>query len=338
LEVNQILEVYGMKKIALVSTGGTIAMKTDETGLAKPSLTGDDLLSKIPAFKETVTVETFSFKNVPSAHITLEDLISLKSLVGDLKKRGFDGVVITHGTDTLEETAYFLDLTVGSDIAVVLTGAQRNPSMISSDGPLNLMDSLLVAADDVSKDMGVLVVFSSEIVAAREAMKFHRTRVDTFKSLEFGPLGVVNNNKVIWYRKPIIKDTYNINRLVKEVDIVSCYLGADFSIIYSSIDKGAKGIVIQALGAGHIPFAMLDGIKEAIKRKIPVVMTSRVPLGRLLTDTYGFEGGERYLKDIGVIFGEDLSAQKARIKLIVLLSAGLSNEDIKKEFEKHFYM
>ncbi|MDI6600772.1 MAG: asparaginase domain-containing protein [Thermoanaerobacteraceae bacterium] len=162
-----------MKKIVIISTGGTIAMGKDESGLAN--------------IKKDTIIETFQFSNVPSSYLTLADLCQLRSCILGFQSKGYDVVVITHGTDTLEETAYFLDISLKTNIPIILTGAQRNPSLISSDGPLNLYDSILVASDDQAKEMGVVVVFSSEIVAAREATKFHRTRVDTFKSLEFGP-------------------------------------------------------------------------------------------------------------------------------------------------------
>jgi L-asparaginase len=324
-------------KIAVISTGGTIAMKNTGDGLAGPALTGDDLVSYIPAVRDDLSIETFSFCNVPSTYITLEDLARLKAFIAGLKDKGFDGVVITHGTDTMEETAFFLDITAPRDIAIVLTGAQRNASLPSSDGPVNLMDSILVASDKRTAQMGVVVVFASEILPAREVTKFHRTRVDTFKALEFGPLGTVSNNSVIWYRQPLIHYTYPVGLMDKRVDIIPCYLGADSRGIFSCLEKGVDGLVIDATGAGHVPPAMLDGIKKAVDSQIPVVMTSRVPLGRLLTDTYGFVGAERYLRDNGVIFGEDLPAWKARIKLIVLLSNGLSVRQIRHEFENDFY-
>lgn len=327
-----------IKKIAVITTGGTIAMKADKTGFASPALNGSELVSAIPSLKGRAEIEVFAFRNVPSAYLTMDDLAELKDYIEGLKKDGFEGVVITHGTDSMEETAYFLDLTVQSEIAVVLTGAQRNPSLISSDGPVNLMDAIFAAANDNTPEMGTVIVFASEIVAAREATKFHRTRVDTFKSLEFGPLGVVNNNRVIWYRRPPAREVYNIERADRRVEIINSYTGADSDIIFSCIEKGTDGLIVDAMGAGHVPPGMLEGIKAAIERDIPVVLTSRVPTGRLLTDTYGFEGGEKHLRSLGVIFGEDLSAWKARIKLIILLAAGFTTDQIRHGFEYRFYI
>jgi L-asparaginase len=312
-------------------------MKANHTGLVNPVLDGKELMAAIPSLKDRAAVEVFSFRNVPSSYLTMDDLIQLNNFIGQLEDKGFSGVVITHGTDTMEETAYFIDITFRGDISVVLTGAQRNPSLISPDGPVNLSDAILTAADDRTHGMGVVIVFASEIIAAREATKFHRSRVDTFKSLEFGPLGVINNDRVIWYRMPVMAAKYAAVAADKRVDIINSYIGADSSMIYSSMEKGAAGIVIEALGGGHVTPGMLDGIKKALETGLPVVLTSRVPMGRLLTDTYGYEGGEKHLRNLGVILGEDLSAWKARIKLIVLLSAGLSPDKIKHEFENRFY-
>ncbi len=325
------------KKIAVVSTGGTIAMKVDKSGFAVPALGAKELIATLPNISEHVDVSDIAFKNVPSPQITHEDLVELRNLVIDLKNKGFDGVVITHGTDTMEETAYFFDLTTDIGIPIVLTGAQRNPSSISSDVQLNLMDSILVAADDKTAEMGVVIVFSSEIVPAREATKYHRSRVDTFKSLEFGPIGTISNNKVLWFRKPMIRDTYGIGDFSKTVDIIPSYLGSDSRMMENSIKDGVDGIILQGIGGGHVPKAMLDGIQKAIDKGIPVVLTSRVPTGRLFTDTYGYEGAERQLRSMGVIFGEDLSPFKARIKLLVLLSLGFDYDKIRSEFEKKLY-
>ena len=326
-----------MKKVAVISTGGTISMKSDKSGFAVPTLGAKELLDTLPGISEQIKVSDVSFKNIPSAHMTIEDLLELRALIINLKTEGFNGVVITHGTDTMEESAYFFDLTTDIGISIVLTGAQRNPSSVSSDVQLNLMDSILVASDDNTAEMGTVIVFSSEIIPAREATKFHRSRVDTFKSLEFGPIGTVNNNKVLWFRKPMIKDAYGLGDFNKVVDIIPCYLGSDFRMIENSIDYGVDGIILQSLGAGHVPKAMLSGVQKAIDKGIPMVLTSRVPTGRLSTGTYGFEGAEIYLKRIGMIFGGDLTAIKARIKLLVLLSLGFDKEKIRYEFEKDFY-
>lgn len=328
-----------MRKIAFISTGGTISMQSDESGLAVPKAGGKELIDSLKEIRNEFIVEDYEFINIPSAHMSIGNLIQLRKLVLDINDRGYDGIVITHGTDTMEETAYFLDLTTDLNIPVVLTGSQRNLSAVSSDVALNIMDSIRVAADNRASEMGVLIVFSSEVVPAREATKVHRTRVDTFKSMEFGPIGTIENNKVLWFRKPIIREYYGLGRIENiKVDVVMSYLGVDSRNIRNSIRDKVDGIVLQAMGAGHIPEPMLEGIKEAIKCPIPVVLTSRTLKGRFLTGTYGFKGSEKYLRNLGVVFGEDLTTQKIRIKLMVLLSLGYDYKKIKFEFEKNYYM
>jgi L-asparaginase len=327
-----------MKKIALVSIGGTIAMQNNESGIAVPTTGAKELIGMIKSDKNNFILEGIEFKNIPSAHMSLEDLVALRNLVIRLSHSGYAGIVITHGTDTMEETAYFLDLTINLNVPVVLTGAQRNISALSPDIQLNLVDSILTAADDGALDKGVLIVFASEIITAREATKVHRTRTDTFKSMDFGPIGTVDNNRVIWTRKPLIRDTYEFDYFSKtKVDIIPSYLGADSRMLHNSVKHGVDGIVLQGLGAGHIPEAMIEGIEEAINASIPVVLSSRTLKGRFLMDTYGFIGGEKHLRKLGVIFGEDLTSQKVRIKLLVLLSTGRSGKEIQYEFEKNYY-
>lgn len=325
-----------MKKIAFISTGGTISMEVNQAGLATPTAGAKELLNTISQMKEIQVVDK-EFKKIPSAHITINDLLELKKLI-ETTQKDHDGIVITHGTDTMEETAYFLDLILERKVPIVLTGSQRNLSAISSDAQINILDAILVAADSRATEMGVLIAFGSEVIPAREATKVHRTKLDTFKSLEFGPIATIDNRKVLWFRKPLIQEHYKLGEISdKLVDIITCYLGADSRCIRNSIHDNANGIILQSLGAGHVPEAMLDGVEEAIKRSIPVVLTARPYMGRFLVDTYGFKGAEKYLRDIGVIFGGDLSSQKARLKLLVLLSNNYNLCEIKEAFEKDFY-
>lgn len=325
-----------MKRIALISTGGTISMEVNQAGLATPTAGARELLNTISQMKDIQVIDK-EFKKIPSAHITIADLLKLKNLI-EVTQKDYDGIVITHGTDTMEETAYFLDMTLDMKVPVVLTGSQRNLSAISSDAQINILDAILVAADSRATEMGVLIAFGSEVVTAREATKVHRTKLETFKSLEFGPIATIDNRKVLWFRKPLIKDHYELGEISdKVVDIITCYLGADSRNFYNSINDNVNGIILQSLGAGHVPEPVLDGINEAIKYSIPVILTSRPYMGRFLVDTYGFKGAEKYLKDIGVIFGGDLSSQKARLKLMVLLSNGYNHQQLKEAFEKDFY-
>ncbi len=327
-----------MKKIALITTGGTISMKSNKTGLAEPMAGGLELLSGLPAF-DNIIVQDIDFINIPSAHISHENLAELRKLIIKLNDEGYEGIVITHGTDTLEETAYFLDLTTNLNIPIVLTGAQRNLSAISSDFQLNIADSILVAADAKAGGYGPLVVFASEAFLAKEVTKTHKSRISTFKSLDFGPVGTIDNGKVLWFREPNKRETYGIGNFENiKVDIISSYLGSDSRLLLNSLNDKVDGIIFEGLGAGHVPEKSIEGISKAIENKIPIILTSRVLQGRLMIGTYGFIGSEKYLINMGVILGDYLPAHKARLKLMVLLSLGYTHEQIKYEFEKNCYI
>jgi L-asparaginase len=227
--------------------------------------------------------------------------------------------VITHGTDTLEETAYFLDLYLSSSKPVVFTGSMRSYSELGFDGLSNLVSSILVAAHNDSRDKGVLVCLNDEINTASEVTKSHTLSLDTFKSLEFGPIGIVEQENVIYTRKaPDFRKIINPNSVVQDVEIVKASAGTSSQILNFLIDSGSKGIVLEALGRGNVPPMMVPGIKRAIENNIPVVLTSRCPKGRVL-DNYGYEGGGHHLRQLGVIFTSNLNAQKARIRLMLTL-------------------
>ncbi len=329
------------KRVKLLSLGGTIAMVENGRGLANPALDAAALLERIPALKDIASVEVESYVNVPSPYLAPTDVLHVARRIEALAREGFDGVVITQGTDTLEETAYLLDLLISPSarIGVAVTGAQRNPSLVSADGPANLVDSLLTVADDLAPDMGVVVVFCSEVHAARDVVKTHTSRVDTFKSPETGPLGAITNGKVTWLRAPVVREAYQVSSEALEAPVEAIWsgMGTTSSLLDAAREAGARGVILQSLGAGHVTLQMIPGIKRLIDAGIPVVMTSRCHAGRLLTHTYGYEGSETHLHDLGVIFGDGLATSKARVKLMVLLAAGLTVEEIRREFEKNYY-
>ena len=326
-----------MKRIALISTGGTIAMTKDENGLARPALDADSLLKAVPEITNIAYVVADPWRNVPSTFLQFTELLELSAKIRKYETEGYDGVVITHGTDTLEESAYFLDLITNNSIPVVVTGAQRNPSLPGTDGPMNLLDAIIVAADDGARGRGVMVVANSEVHAARDVVKTHTSRLDTFKSLEFGPLGTINNGRVHWVRNQAWREVYSVKELVDRVEAIYLGLGSDSLLIESALNTGVQGLVVQALGAGHVPPKAIPGIARAVDTGVPVVITSRCHAGRLFTATYNFEGSEQHLRRIGAIFGDGLPTSKARVKLVVLLSAGFSLDEIRYHFEKHFY-
>ena len=328
------------KKIAVISTGGTISMKKAEDNMAVPEAGADEL---VKGFKsgETVKVDSFDAVKKPGAHLIFEDLVTLKEMTEEKLNEGYDGVVITHGTDTLEETAFFLDLTLNTDKPVIVTGAQKNLSDPQTDGPSNIEESVMVAADSRNRNMGVQVVFASQILSARDAIKSHSSAFNTFKSFgSMGTLGYISNKRVIWHRKPFRSEYIGLENSHKDfrVEIVECYICGDGLLIDACIDKEVDGIVLQSLGAGHVPEKMLPALERAVEKGIPVVVTKRPVEGSLFMDTYGFIGSESYLRKMGLIFAEDLPSSKARMKLKVLLSHGKDVSYIREQFEKDYYI
>ncbi|MBN3490365.1 asparaginase [Acholeplasma equirhinis] len=256
-----------------------------------------------------------------------------KLVDSEIKHTNYDGIVITHGTDTIEETAYFLDLYYKMETPIVMTGAMRNLSELGYDGLSNIVSAILVASDSQSKNRGVLLVMNDEINAASEVTKTHTVALDTFKSLEFGPLGVVDSSRVFFYRSNTnTKPKITISKLTKRVEIVKAASGTDSSIINFLIDSKVDGIIIEALGRGNVPPMMVPGIARAIQEGIPVVVTSRCPKGRVF-DTYAYQGGGYHLKQLGVLFSGNLPSQKSRILLMLALESISTNDELNQYFE-----
>lgn len=322
-----------MKKIAVIFNGGTISMKVDERiKAAVPSLTGEEIMAMVTGIENYAEVESYTFSSMPSPHMTFETILKLSDFVKDIVSRSdIDGVVITHGTDTLEETAYFLDLTIDTSKPIVITGAMRSSSELGYDGPFNLATSICTAIADDSIGRGVLVCFNGELNSAAEVTKANSMALNAFRTPNFGPIGIVDNNKVIFYRNTINTSKYNVNKVDKDVALIKCAVGMDSTFIDFIIEKGYGGIVIEALGRGNVPPKMVAGIKRAIENNIPVVIVSRCFEGRV-HESYGYEGGGKMLLDLGVIFGDTLPGQKAMVKLLLSINADLTLEQIKKQF------
>ncbi len=321
-------------KVAIIFTGGTISMKIDpRIHAAIPALTSEEIMAMVTNIEKFADIEIINFTNVPSPHITPDMMMDLSLLVNKtINRDDITGVVVTHGTDTLEETAYLLDLTVDSIKPVIIVGAMRNSSELGYDGSSNLSAAICTAISKNARSKGVLVVMNNEVNAASEVTKTNTLSLDTFKSPEFGPLGIVDNDEVIFYRDIVTKQHIDTQRLENKVALIKCAPGMESDIINFYIDNGYKGIVIEALGRGNIPPEMVQGIQRAINDNIPVVMVSRCPTGRVL-DTYGYDGGGKHLRELGVIFGKNLPGQKARIKLMLILGMTKDLEIIKKIFE-----
>ncbi len=292
-----------------------------------------ELINQIENELKNVTLLSHQFSLKPSPSITPDDMLELAKLVKSfLADPKIDGVVITHGTDTLEETAYFLDLYLDSKKPVVFTGSMRNFSEIGYDGLSNLISSIRVAASAKSKGKGVLVVLNDEINAATEVTKSHTLSLDTFKSLEFGPIGIVEHPNVLYYRETHYPKLHIAPDVIdKHVEIIKVYSGSSSVILNLLLEHGVSGIVLEGLGRGNVPPLMIPGVNRAIAMNIPVVLTSRCPKGRVL-DSYGYEGGGAHLKRLGVIFTQNLNSHKARIKLMLALGVTKHPDEIRKYF------
>lgn len=321
-----------MKKVAVIFNGGTISMKVDERiKAAVPSLTGEEIMSMVTGIENFAKIESYNFSSKPSPHMTIHNMLELSKLIKEIvERKDIDGVVLTHGTDTLEETAYFLDLTINTEKPIVVTGAMRSSSELGYDGPFNLATSICTAISEESRGRGVLVCFNGELNLASEVTKANSMALNAFRTPNFGPIGIVDNNKVLFYRKTIKHKVYNVENINCDVALIKCMAGMNSDFIDFAIEKGYKGIVIEALGRGNVPPDMVKGIKKALSLEIPVVVVSRCFEGRVY-ESYGYEGGGKMLKDLGVFFEESMPGQKARIKLIVALSSE-KLVDIKNSF------
>ena len=307
--------------IKFIATGGTIAMKKHPTSDAPvPAVNGEDLLAAAPEIKQWASIEVDNFSNLPSSYIGANDWLKLAQNVENaLSQATVSGVVISHGTDTLEETAYFLDLTLNSHKPVVLVGAQRNASEKDYDGPRNLLSAVRVAASPDAIDKGVMIVMNHQINAARDATKSHTSDVESFKSGDYGLLGNVDYDRVVFHRSPVRRLKIPlIQTSLAAIEIIPMFAGATGSLLDAAIANGAQGIVIQALGQGHVNESMFKAIESALQQNIPVIISTRVPNGRVLP-LYGFIGGGKTLKEAGAVFAGNLSPQKARIVLMLAL-------------------
>jgi L-asparaginase len=242
-----------------------------------------------------------------------------------------DAVVLTHGTDTLEETAFLLDLTLDSEKPVVFCGAMRTVSDPGWDGPANLMTAVRTAVHPDARARGVLVAVGEQVHAAAEATKWHTQSLATFRSAR-GPLAVLDHGQVVFQRPAFRAPALKARGLVSEVDLHTMAAGTDDALLRASLARGARGIVVAATGAGNVPPTCLPGLRAALAASVPVVLVSRCAEGRV-APLYGYEGGGQMLRDLGVIFGQDLPGPKARIKLMVALGATSDVAQIREMFE-----
>lgn len=309
-------------------------MKIDETtGGAVPHFSGNALIEMMPDISRLAKISIYDFGKYPGPHMTPELMLKLsKDIQAFIEKDHPDGIVVTHGTDTLEETAYLLDLTIKTEIPIVVIGSMKNSSEPDWDGPRNLKDAISICLNQNSRDLGVLVCLNGEINAASEVTKTHTDNIETFHSLDFGALGFVDRGRVFFNRLPkklehILTDNINPN-----VDLLKVYAGMDDKFFRYSVESGTDGIVVEAMGVGNVPPAAFEGIKFAREKGVPVVLVSRCPAGETL-DIYGYPGAGKWLSKIGVVFSDYLNGQKARIKMMLALGVTKDLEKLKEYFK-----
>lgn len=299
-------------------------MQADEKGQVSASQVNP--MIKIASPLDNIQVTSVDFLNLPSPHMTLEAMMSLYQKIKQEAEQ-FDGFVITHGTDTLEETAYFLDTMAIPQKPIVLTGAMRSSNELGSDGVYNYLTALRVAADDKSADKGVLVVMNDEIHAAKYVTKTHTTNVSTFQTPTHGPLGLVTKREILFFKTAEPRVRFDLNRVAGLVPIIKSYADMDSLLLESLAHTNVDGIVIEALGAGNLPPAVLPALGNLLDKGIPVVLVSRCFNG-IAEPVYSYQGGGVELEDKGVLFVKELNAQKARIKLLIALEAGLTGQKL----------
>jgi L-asparaginase len=323
-----------MPKVAVLSLGGTIAMGANAaSGGVTPSLSADDLIAAVPELSGVADLEAIQICNLPSPQISLHELSLVISQIRRLETLGFDGVVITQGTDTIEETCWVLDLVCRSPMGLVVTGAMRNPTLPGADGPANLLAAVQVAASDAAKVAGTLVVFNDQIHAARFVQKTHTSNVGAFTSPSCGPVGwMAEGNPVLAMQLlPLPQFDVSLDGKVPWVPIIKPGLVEDSRLVRMAGAAGIDGLVFEASGGGHTTPALADAL-ELLARNIPVALSSRTRAGSVLTKTYGFSGSERDLLSRGLIATGYLDACKARIVLLLVLMSGQSVHEMKEMF------
>ena len=312
-------------RIAILSVGGTIAMTRASAGQGvTPQLTAADLLAMLPGIEATADLMPQSVMNVASCELTFAALVDLANGIRELAASGVDGVVLTQGTDTIEESSYFLDLILDLEIPVVVTGAMRNPSELSPDGPANLRNAILLASSDEARNRGVLVVMNDEVHAARFVAKAHTSKTSAFVSRPFAPLGWISEGQLHLSAKspraPSISLTQTTNFDIF-VPVIPVGLSDQGQLLAAALMAGCDGLILEGVGGGHVPVKVRDMLGSA-PEAIPVILTSRTADGCVLQKTYGYPGSEMDLLGRGLLHGGRLSSLKARILLSTLLLSG----------------
>lgn len=322
-----------MGKVVIISTGGTITMTggSAEKGI-EPTLTADDLVAAVPQLAEVAEILAITAYRKPSASLTIENIITLADTIDGYLAGDVDGAVIIQGTDTIEETAFLLTILINSDKPVVVTGAMRGAQMPGADGPANLLASVHVANAGASAKRGTLVVLNDEIHSATFVQKSHTALPSAFMSPATGRLGLVAEGRVLFTSPPARSTRYHIKpSTIQAVALLKVSIGDDGRLLSNIVSSGFAGLVIEGMGAGHVPETWVQPL-QTLAQQIPIVLAVRVPTGPAFSSTYGFPGSERDLLARGLISARLLTALKARLLLTLLLSDGASRERVLDAF------
>ena len=318
-------------RVAVIFTGGTISMLPDPvTGAAVPALDGAAILARVAGLEAIAEMEPIDWGMVPASHLRFAQILELGAIIHDAAERDeVDGVVLVQGTDVLEETAYAWDLLHTSVAPLVVVGAMRNASEPAYDGPRNLRDAVRVAADPRLREAGATVVMAGRILPADDVTKTHSQALDTFQALNRGPLGTVRDGVVALERARGPRRTLSPVPTVaaEPVALLTAVVATDGSLVRAALEGGARGIVVEATGAGNTDPDLLAAASEAMATGVPVVLTTRCAAGAV-GPFYGFPGGGRSWQEAGAILAGDLSGPKARVGLALGLGAGLDRDGL----------
>lgn len=324
-----------MKRLLVLSLGGTITMVPSEAGGIAPRLGAAELVASVPALGEVAEIEARSPFRLPSPSLTLEALISVAREIAEGFAAGADGAVVIQGTDTIEESAFLLDLLVAGDRPVVVTGAMRGADAPGADGPANLLSAAIVAASDAARGLGTLVVLNYDIHAARFVRKSHTALPSAFSSPLVGPIGaVIEKRAQIYARLPRAPTLPETDAPPAPVALLKSTMGDDGRLVEPLAGLGFAGAVIEGMGAGHVPAEVAPKLGSLAER-MPVVLASRALAGPVFTNTYGYAGGEIDLIRRGLIPAGALSGEKARILLSLALRGGGGRDAAERAFSAY---